>query len=216
MIYQGRGSEEQATKKRRPPAKIANRLRPHLVRWRAIDARRSADLRAAGLMKAGEQIRFIVNRMHDGQPLAGKIRSAWEGILEDAGLGEDVVRHSLRHTAATWQMQAGTDLWEAAMARHDRRAVRTELRPPPSRLSRGRGGGLRGTTLDIPSVDNCCSEHSDTSGQSGARAPLNAIVSTRLAGAPSTSHARSLGTVTRSPAGCGSEELPQIGGKHAC
>src|ERR1700738_2785694 len=29
-------------------------------------------------------------------------------------LGEDVVRHSLRHTAATWQMQAGTDLWEAA------------------------------------------------------------------------------------------------------
>jgi hypothetical protein len=25
-----------------------------------------------------------------------------------------------------------------------------------------------------------------------------------------------LGTVTRSPAGCGSEELPQIGGKHAC
>jgi hypothetical protein len=102
------------------------------------------------------------------------------------------------------------------MARHDRRAVRTELRPPPSRLSRGRGGGLRGTTLDIPSVDNCCSEHSDTSGQSGARAPLNAIVSTRLTGAPSTSHARSLGTVTRSPAGCGSEELPQIGGKHAC
>jgi integrase len=114
MIYQGRGTDEQATKKRRPPAKIANRLRPHLVRWRAIDARRSAELRAAGLLKDGEEIRFVVNRMPDGQPLAGKIRSAWEGILEDAGLGEDVVRHSLRHTAATWQMQAGTDLWEAA------------------------------------------------------------------------------------------------------
>jgi hypothetical protein len=41
-------------------------------------------------------IRFVVNRMHDGQPIAGKIRSAWEGILEDAGLGDDVVRHSLR------------------------------------------------------------------------------------------------------------------------
>ncbi|WGR95727.1 MULTISPECIES: hypothetical protein [unclassified Bradyrhizobium] len=114
MIYQGRGSDEQATKKRRPPTKIANRLRPHLVRWRSIDARRSAKLRAAGLMKDGEEIRFVVNRMHDGQPLAGKIRSAWEGILEDAGLGDEVVRHSLRHTAATWQMQAGTDLWEAA------------------------------------------------------------------------------------------------------
>ncbi|TMK47920.1 MAG: hypothetical protein E6G70_13015 [Alphaproteobacteria bacterium] len=56
----------------------------------------------------------VVNRIHDGQPLAGKIRSAWEGILQDAGLGEDVVRHSLRHTAATWLMQAGVDMWEAA------------------------------------------------------------------------------------------------------
>jgi integrase len=65
-------------------------------------------------MKEGEEIRFVVNRMHDGPPIAGKIRSAWEGILEDAGLGEDVERYSLRHTAATWQMQAGTDLWEAA------------------------------------------------------------------------------------------------------
>nr|WP_256469726.1 MULTISPECIES: tyrosine-type recombinase/integrase [unclassified Bradyrhizobium] len=65
-------------------------------------------------MREGEQIRFVVNRMHDGQPLAGKIRSAWEGILEDAGLGDDVVRHSLRHTAATWLMQAGVDMWEAA------------------------------------------------------------------------------------------------------
>ncbi|MCK1275471.1 hypothetical protein IVB46_09530 [Bradyrhizobium sp. 61] len=114
MIYQGRGAEERSTKKRRPPAKIANRLRPHLKRWHAIDAKRSEALRAAGIMKTGEEIRFVVNRMHDGQPLAGKIRSAWEGILEDAGLGEDVVRHSLRHTAATWLMQQGTDRWQAA------------------------------------------------------------------------------------------------------
>ena len=48
--------------------------------------------------------------MHDGQPLAGKIRRAWEGILEDAGLGDDVVRH----TAAIWLMQAGVDLQETA------------------------------------------------------------------------------------------------------
>jgi site-specific recombinase XerD len=52
--------------------------------------------------------------MHDGQPLAGKIRTAWEGILQDAGLGDDVVRHSLRHTAAIWLMQAGVDLWGPA------------------------------------------------------------------------------------------------------
>jgi integrase len=114
MVYQGKGALERSTKKRRPPAKIAVRLRPHLVRWRKLDLARSSKLRAAGLMNDGDQIRFVVNRVHDGQPLAGKIRSAWEGILEDAGLGDDVVRHSLRHTAATWLMQAGVDMWEAA------------------------------------------------------------------------------------------------------
>ena len=114
MIYQGRGQTERATKKRRPPAKIANRLRPHLVRWRRLDVARSAELRGADIFGVDEEIRFVVHRMHDGKPLAGKIRSAWEGILEDAGLGEDVVRHSLRHTAATWLMQKGTDRWQAA------------------------------------------------------------------------------------------------------
>jgi len=114
MIYQGRGQAERATKKRRPPAKIANRLRPHLVRWRRLDVARSAELRGADIFGVDEEIRFVVHRTHDGKPLAGKIRSAWEGILEDAGLGDDVVRHSLRHTAATWLMQKGTDRWQAA------------------------------------------------------------------------------------------------------
>ena len=114
MVYQGRGADEARTKKRRPPAKIATRLRPHLVRWRAIDGKRSAVLREIGVLDENEEIRFIVHRTHDGQALAGKIRSAWEGILEDAGLDEEVVRHTLRHTAATWLMQAGTDMWEAA------------------------------------------------------------------------------------------------------
>ena len=114
MIYHGRGAAEARTKKRRPPAKIANRLRPHLVRWRRLDAARSAQLRAEGMLAPGEEIRFVVHRYDNGQPLAGKIRSAWEGILEDAALDDDVVRHTLRHTAATWTMQNGTDMWQAA------------------------------------------------------------------------------------------------------
>src|ERR1700692_1300434 len=73
MVYQGRGSLERSTKQRRPPAKIANRLRPHLVRWRKRDLVRSSELRATGLMATGEQIRFVGNRTNDGQPLAGKI-----------------------------------------------------------------------------------------------------------------------------------------------
>jgi integrase len=94
--------------------KIANRSRPPLVRWRRIDAAQSAELRKVGIMAYGEEVRFVVHRMHDGQPISGKIRSAWEGTLEDAGLGEDVVRPSLRHTAATWLMQKGTDHRQAA------------------------------------------------------------------------------------------------------
>jgi hypothetical protein len=54
---------------RQPPAPSPCALaedRPH----------RTEELRAADLMKDGEQIRFVVNRMHDGQALAGKTRSA--------------------------------------------------------------------------------------------------------------------------------------------
>jgi len=58
MVYQGKGALERSTKKRRPAAKIASRLRPHLVRWRKIDQARSSELRAAGLLKEGEQIQF--------------------------------------------------------------------------------------------------------------------------------------------------------------
>ncbi|MGJ5140853.1 hypothetical protein ACQR1V_22915 [Bradyrhizobium oligotrophicum] len=83
------------TKKGGPPAKIANRLRPHLVRWRKIDGCRSAEPRAAAFSIPARRSASI-NR----QPLAG--------------LGDDVVRHSLRHTAATSLTQQGTDHWQAA------------------------------------------------------------------------------------------------------
>jgi hypothetical protein len=73
----------------------------------AIDDRE--DILTALYRRDGANL-FVVNRMHDGQLLAGKIRTAWEGILEDAGLGDDVVRH----TAAIWLMQASDDLWETA------------------------------------------------------------------------------------------------------
>jgi hypothetical protein len=36
-------------------------------------------------MKDGEQIRFVVNRTHDGRPLAGKIRSAWKAFWKMLG-----------------------------------------------------------------------------------------------------------------------------------
>jgi integrase len=111
MIYHGRGQAERRTKKQRPPQKIANRLRPHLLRWQRLDAQLEVDLLAHGAERA--ECRYVVHRP-DGRPLEGKIKTGWTGVLADAGLGPDVVRHALRHTAATWLMRNRTDMWEAA------------------------------------------------------------------------------------------------------
>lgn len=104
-VYHGRGREEVETKKRRPPAKVATRLRPHLARWHRLDLH-LAD-------KLSRPVLFVIHRA-DGEQYAEKIKTGWASIVEDAGLGSDVVRHILRHTAATWLMQRRTDPWQAA------------------------------------------------------------------------------------------------------
>lgn len=42
------------------------------------------------------------------------VRKAFSAAVKDAGLVGKVTPHTLRHTAATWLMQAGVDPWEAA------------------------------------------------------------------------------------------------------
>jgi integrase len=49
----------------------------------------------------------------NGNPVLS-VDKAFANVVADAGLGRDVTPHVLRHTAATWLMQAGTDMWEAA------------------------------------------------------------------------------------------------------
>ncbi|HEX4041815.1 MAG TPA: tyrosine-type recombinase/integrase, partial [Xanthobacteraceae bacterium] len=39
---------------------------------------------------------------------------SFAAAVRDAGLGVDVTPHILRHTCATWLMQKGVDLWDAA------------------------------------------------------------------------------------------------------
>ena len=48
-----------------------------------------------------------------GKPVETGVEKAFARACEDAGL-EGVTPHTLRHTAATWLMQRGTDLWDAA------------------------------------------------------------------------------------------------------
>ena len=93
-----RGLRERETSKRQPPARITPRLLAHMKRWHRLDAERA--------------IEHVVHM--NGSALTGKIRTAWEGARSDAGLGADVVPHVLRHTSATWLMQGGAELNDAA------------------------------------------------------------------------------------------------------
>lgn len=55
--------------------------------------------------------RYVVE--WQGKPV-GSTKRAFANLVHELGLGDDVVRHSLRHTAVTWGMQAGVDIWELA------------------------------------------------------------------------------------------------------
>lgn len=105
LIYR-RGEGERETSKRRPPLRLPDRLRPLLEAWRAADLRIPDD--------AGEDWQPPTRIVHyKGFPVE-KQRRAWAYVLEKAGLGEDVVNHTLRHTAATWMMQQGINPYDAA------------------------------------------------------------------------------------------------------
>jgi len=81
------------TKKRQPPARIHKRLLPHLRKWHRED-----------------QARGFTHVIH----FAGKpIRSTscgWEAVRKEAGGVRKDSPHILRHTAATWFMNAGIDV----------------------------------------------------------------------------------------------------------
>lgn len=86
------GTREAETKKRKPLARIHDRLLPHLRSWHAGDSKRG--------------ITYVVH--YKGEPIK-KLRNSWDSV----GGGEDGP-HICRHTAATWLMQAKVDPYEAA------------------------------------------------------------------------------------------------------
>jgi integrase len=96
-VLHRRGIKARQSRKRQPPARIHAKLLPHLRRWR------DADL-ARGIMSVvhfqGEQISML--------------RRSWSSVARLAGATRKDGPHIMRHTAATWQMQAGTDIYQAA------------------------------------------------------------------------------------------------------
>ena len=81
--------------KRQPPVPIPPRLLAHLRRWHATGIARS---------------RLVE---WNGEPVKS-VKTAFKRAVMLAGLSGKVTPHTLRHTAATWLMQAGVDRWEAA------------------------------------------------------------------------------------------------------
>ena len=79
--------------KLQPPARIHERLLPHLRRWHRED-----------------HVRGITNVIHyEGQPIK-KVRRSWATVRKDAGCARSDSPHVLRHSSATMFMSWGVDV----------------------------------------------------------------------------------------------------------
>jgi integrase len=97
-VYYRKPSGKRKTKKRQPPAPIPPRLLAHLRRWDRL-----------GIAKE----HFVE---YNGKPVLS-VKKAFRKVVKLAGIDiseGNVTPHTLRHTAATWLMQLGVNLWTAA------------------------------------------------------------------------------------------------------
>jgi integrase len=96
-VLHRKGVRARQSRKRQPPARIHAKLLPHLRRWQRSDMARG-----------------IVSVVHYRAEEIAKLRRSWGTVARLAGSKRRDAPHIMRHTAATWQMQAGTNLYEAA------------------------------------------------------------------------------------------------------
>lgn len=97
-LYYRKPIGKKATKKRQPPAPLPPRLLAHMRRWDRT-----------GISKE----HFVE---YNGKPVLS-VKKAFRKVVQLAEVDtsiENVTPHTLRHTAATWLMQQGVDLWTAA------------------------------------------------------------------------------------------------------
>lgn len=94
-VFYRRAASARATKKRQPAVRIPPRLLAHLRRWERL-----------GIAKD-----YVVE--WNGRPVQS-VKKSFKTARRIAGLDDAVTPHVFRHTAATWLMQAGADLWDAA------------------------------------------------------------------------------------------------------
>jgi integrase len=94
-VFYRRAQGAKQTKKRQPPVRLPPRLLAHLRRWHRLGIAQHAVIEWNG-----KSVRSV--------------RKAFAAAVKAAGINKHVTPHTLRHTSATWTMQNGADLWEAA------------------------------------------------------------------------------------------------------
>lgn len=87
-----------ATNKRQPPVKLPIHLLGFLRRWSRTD-------------EYGNTPEFFVE--WNGKPVTTSVKTGFASAVQGAGIAH-ATPHALRHTAATWLMQNGVEIWEAA------------------------------------------------------------------------------------------------------
>jgi integrase len=95
-IFKRKPDNKEATSKLQPTVPLPPRLLTHMRRWKRLGISNHSVIEFMGKP---------VKRIHDG----------WDTLIEKAGLVTDdprrkVVRHTLRHTAVTWYLDAGVDI----------------------------------------------------------------------------------------------------------
>jgi integrase len=98
-VFHRRAPGAKETKKRQPPVRISDRLLAHLRRWERLGIATHAVVEWNGKPVRSVRKGFAAAARAAGLPIAG---------------ADKITPHALRHTAATWAMQCGADLWQAA------------------------------------------------------------------------------------------------------
>jgi integrase len=94
VLTRRRPGETDAANKSNPPVRLKRSVTRLLARWKAKDGK----------------IPWVIH--YDGERIYS-VKNSWKATCKDAKI-TGASPHTMRHTRATWLMQGGVDLWEAA------------------------------------------------------------------------------------------------------
>jgi integrase len=94
-VFYRRPQGVKETNKRQPPVRLPARLLSHLRRWHRL----------------GVASHAVVE--WNGKPVSS-VKKSFAAAVTAAGINRHITPHVLRHTAATWAMQSGANVWDAA------------------------------------------------------------------------------------------------------